>query len=107
MIAASPVPSIVAGLVSRARRKIASHFFFASRDQRRGCGGLCAPERYRAAPVRADAAHGRDPRGGEGRYWIDTAAYQAQLDARRRVLVPIVIVLSVVIAGLILLGYRG
>ncbi|WP_025560498.1 hypothetical protein [Sphingomonas sp. UNC305MFCol5.2] len=42
-----------------------------------------------------------------GSYWLDRAAYRADDDARRRVLEPLVIVLSVVAAGLILLGYRG
>ncbi|WP_158298810.1 hypothetical protein [Sphingomonas psychrotolerans] len=44
---------------------------------------------------------------GAGRYWLHRAAYQAEIDSRRRVLVPIVIVFCVVAAGVILLGYQG
>ena len=44
---------------------------------------------------------------GEGRYWLDTAAYNADIEARRRRLVPIVIVVVLIVAAAITLGYRG
>jgi hypothetical protein len=57
-------------------------------------------ERMQARGVIRDA--------GSGKFWLDTAAYQAESDRRRRIMVPVVIVLAVVAALVIsLVGYRG
>ncbi|WP_156404939.1 hypothetical protein [Sphingomonas sp. Root241] len=107
MIAASSVPSIVAGLVSRARRKIASHFFFHHAIDAEDAVAYVPQSPIERRQFERMRGTGVIREASAGRYWIDTAAYQAEIDARRRKLVPIVIVLAVIIAGLILLGYRG
>ena len=107
MVAASPVPSIVAGLVMRARRRIASHFFVHHATDAEDAVAYLPQSAIERRQFERMQHKGVIREASAGRYWIDIAAYQAEIDARRRVLVPIVIVLSVVIAGLILLAYRG
>ncbi|UZK66084.1 hypothetical protein [Sphingomonas sp. M1-B02] len=105
MLAASPAPTIAAMIV-RARRKIVGHFFVHH--------AISAEDAVAYVPQRRIIQHQFDRmrRGGvireasPGRYWIDLAAYQSELDQRRRVLVPIVILTCLVIAGAILFAYR-
>jgi len=106
MVAASPVPSIVAGLVSRARRRIASHFFFHHAIDAEDAVTYVPQSAIERRQFERMQRTGVIREASGRRYWIDIAAYQAEDDARRRVLVPIVIILAVIIAGLILLGYR-
>jgi hypothetical protein len=107
MIAASPVPSIVAGLVSRARRRIAAHFFFHHAIDAEDAVAYVPQSAIEQREFERMRGTGVIREASGGRYWIDTAAYQAEIDARRRKLVPIVIVLCVAIAAVILLGYRS
>jgi hypothetical protein len=107
MIAASPVPSIVAGLVSRARRRIAAHFFFHHAIDAEDAVAYLPQSPVEQRQFERMRGTGMIREASAGRYWIDTAAYQAEIDARRRKLVPIVIVLCVAIAAVILLGYRS
>ena len=107
MIAASPVPSIVAGLVSRARRRIAAHFFFHHAIDAEDAVAYLPQSAIEQREFERMRGTGVIREASGGRYWIDTAAYQADIDARRRKLVPIVIVLCVAIAAVILLGYRS
>ncbi|WBY09573.1 hypothetical protein PIB19_09905 [Sphingomonas sp. 7/4-4] len=107
MIAASPVPSIVAGLVSRARRRIAAHFFFHHAIDAEDAVAYLPQSAIEQREFERMRGTGVIREASGGRYWIDTAAYQAEIDARRRKLVPIVIVLCVAIAAVILLGYRS
>ena len=107
MIAASPVPSIIAGLAARARRRIASHFLFHHAIDAEDAVTYVPQSAIERRQFERMQRKGVIREAGGGRYWIDAAAYQAELDARRRVLVPIVIILSVAIAGLILFGYQS
>jgi len=107
MMAASPVPSIVAGMVMRARRKIAAHFFVHHAISPDDAVAYVPDHHIVRRQFEKMQAKGVIREAGAGRYWIDIAAYRAEDDARRRRLVPIVILLSVAAAALILLGYRG
>jgi len=107
MVAASPVPSIVAGLIMRARRKIASHFFVHHATSAEDAVAYVPQSLIEQRQFAKMQGKGVVREAGAGRYWIDTAAYQADIDARRRMVVPIVIVVCLVIAGLILFGYRS
>ncbi|MEG3179277.1 hypothetical protein [Sphingomonas sp. LT1P40] len=44
---------------------------------------------------------------GQAYYWLDLRAYEADIDVRRRKLVPVVIAVSVVLAVVVMLFYRG
>ena len=106
MIATSPTPAIAA-MVMRARRKIAAHFFVHHAVSAEDAvayipQGLVMRRQFERMQHRGVI------RSGAGGYWLDTAAYQAELDRRRRILVPVVIALAVVAAvALMLAGYRG
>ncbi|RYE03728.1 MAG: hypothetical protein EOP61_03390 [Sphingomonadales bacterium] len=108
MIASSPAPSIIAAAIARARRKIAAYFFVEH--------AISADEAVPYVPQRRVERHEFErmqKRGviratGDGKYWLDTAAYQADADRRRRILVPVVIVLVIAVALIIMFaGYRG
>lgn len=106
MIAASPVPSIVAGLVMRARRRIAAHFFVHHATSAEDAVAYVPQSLIETRQFARMQGKGVVHEAGAGRYWIDTAAYQADIDARRRLLVPIVIALCVLAAVLITLAYQ-
>lgn len=103
----SPAPAIAAAIV-RARRKNAAHFFVHH--------AVSADEAVPFVPQRPIArrefermqARGVIRSAGDGKYWLDTVAYQADADRRRRILVPVVIAMVVVAAlAIMLAGYRG
>jgi hypothetical protein len=107
MIAASPAPTIIAAMVARARRTITAHFFVHH--------AVSADEAVAYVPDRLivrrqfERMQGKGiiREAGAGRYWLDTAALQADSDARRRRLIPIVLVLVLIAAAIPLFFYRG
>jgi hypothetical protein len=107
MIAASPVPSIVAGLVMRARRKIASHFFVHHATDADEAVVYVPQSPIEQRQFERMQRKGVIREAGAGRYWIDTAAYQADIDARRRKLVPIILLLILIAAAIPLFFYKG
>jgi hypothetical protein len=107
MAVASPVPSIIAAMVSRARRRIANYFYVQHAISVEDAVAYMPQSPIERRQFERMQARGVVRAAAPGRYWLDVDAYQAEAEARRRVLVPIVVVLCVIIAGLILLGYRG
>jgi hypothetical protein len=106
MIIAPPPPTIAA-MVMRARRKIAAHFFVHHAVSAEDAVAFVPQRPVMRREFEQMQGRGVIREASSGKYWIDTAAYQADADRRRRILVPIVIVLVVIVAGLITLGYRG
>jgi hypothetical protein len=107
MIAASPVPTIVAGMVARARRKITAHFLVHHATSAEDAVAF-KPQR----PIEQrqfDRLRGKGVirEAGAGRYWLDTAAFQADTDARRKRLIPIVLILTLIAAAIPLFFYQG
>lgn len=107
MIAASPVPSIVAGMVMRARRKIAAHFFVHHATSADDAVAYVPQSHIETRQFEKMQGKGVIREAGAGRYWIDTAAYQAEIDARRRRLVPILLLLVLIAAAIPLFFYKG
>jgi hypothetical protein len=106
MIAYSPAPT-VAAMIVRARRRIAAYFFVehaVSADEAVPYLPQHRIERHEFARMQKRGVI-RD--AGGGKYWLDTAAYQAEADRRRRILVPLVIVLAVAVAVALTFAYRG
>ncbi|RYD54124.1 MAG: hypothetical protein EOP60_08525 [Sphingomonadales bacterium] len=106
MIAYSPAPAIAAMIV-RARRRIAAHFFVHHAVSAADAvpyipQGLVMRRQFERMQHRGVI------RSAAGGYWLDTAAYQTELDRRRAILVPVVIFLAVAAAVAIMVaGYRG
>ncbi|MDP5280234.1 hypothetical protein Q9Q95_15000 [Sphingomonas sp. DG1-23] len=107
MVTASPVPSIIAAMMSRARRRIADHFHVHHAISAEDAVAFVPQSRAEHSQFARMRARGVVREAEPGRYWLDTAAWRAEAEARRRMLVPIVIALCVIVAGLITLGYRG
>lgn len=107
MVAASPVPSMVAGLVMRARRRIAAHFFAHHATSIEDAVAYVPQSGTEERQLERMLAKGVVRDAGAGRYWIDTAAWQADLDARGRWLVAIVLVFLLIAAAVPLFFYEG
>ena len=107
MIAGSPAPAIAA-MIMRARRKIASHFFVHHATSAEDAVAFVPQRPIMRQQFEKMQARGVVREAGAGKYWIDTAAYQAEIDRRRRIFVPVVIALAVAAAVVIVLvGYRS
>jgi hypothetical protein len=101
----SSVPVSIGALTARARRRIRAHFF-AHHAVTAEEAVPFVPQRpieqrqfermQRAGIIRA---------AGQGRYWFDLVAFQKDQDRARAILVPLVIALCVLAAGLITLLY--
>jgi hypothetical protein len=107
MVVGSPAPAIAA-MVMRARRKIAGHFFVHHATSAEDAVAYVPQRMIMRRQFEHMRARGILRDAGSGKYWLDTAAYQADIDRRRRILVPVVIVLAVALAlAIALAGYRG
>lgn len=108
MIASSPAPGIIAAVLMRARRKIAAYFFVEHAISADEAVPYVPQQRIERNEFERMQARGVIRSAGDGKYWLDTAAYQADADRRRRILVPVVIVLVVAAAlATMFAGYRG
>ena len=107
MIAASPVPSMIAAMIVRARRRIADHFYVQHAIGAEDAVAFVPQSRIERGQFERMLARGVVRQAGEGRYWLDIDAYRGEIESQRRKLVPIVIILTVIFAGLILFAYRG
>ncbi len=105
MIAVSPVPTIIAALASRSRRRIANHFYVLHAISADDAVAFAPQNPSERRQFERMQARGIVRQAGASRYWLNVAAYQAEAEAGRRVLVPLAITLSLIIAGLITLGY--
>lgn len=96
-----------AAVVARARRKVKAYFF--------AMHAISADEAVPYKPgghVERRQFERMKERGiirdaGRDRFWIDPEALAADDERRRRILVPLTIVLSVAIAGILLFFYQG
>jgi hypothetical protein len=100
---AAPAPPIAA-LILRARRKIVGHFF--------ALHAVTAEEAVPFVPqslvMRRQFEHLQAlgvVRQAAGGFWIDTVAYQADSERRRRRMVPIVILVALILAAIPLFFY--
>lgn len=107
MIAASPVPALMAA-VMQARRKIAGHFFVHHAVSAEDAVAYVPQRPIMRSQFQHLLSRGVIRDAGGGRYWLDTAAYQTDIERRRRIMVAVVIVLVVALAfAIMLLGYKG
>ena len=106
MIAYSPAPAIAAAIV-RARRKIAAYFFVEHAISADEAVAYVPRGRIERTEFGRMRARGVIRETDQGKYWLDTAAFQADADRRRAILVPVVIVLAVAAAVVLTFAYRG
>ena len=106
-MSASPAPVIVAAAVNRARRQITAHFM--------ALHAIAPGDAVAFVPARPIIrrqfekmlARGVVKEAGNGLYWLDIQAYNADTEQRRARLVPVVIVVALILAAAITLAYRG
>ena len=107
MIAAfSPGPA-VAAMIHRARRKIVAHFFVQHAVSAEDAVAFVPGNRIMRREFDHMRTRGIVREAEPGRFWIDTAAYQKDVEMRRNRLVPIVLVLVLLAAAIPLFFYRG
>jgi hypothetical protein len=107
MIAGSPVPTIAA-MIMRARRKIAGHFFVHHATSAEDAVAFVPERRIMRHQFAYMQKRGIVREAGAGKYWLDTAVYQAEADRRRTIMVSVTVLFAVAAAGLIMwAGYRG
>lgn len=102
-MAAEPVAITPAG---RARRKVVDHFC-AQHAVTPYDTILYAPAAELKAAFDRLVAERVIRKEGHAYYWLDLRAYEAAIEARRRRLVPVVIAVSVLLALVGMLFYRG
>lgn len=106
-MASSPAPVIIAAAINRARRAITAHFMQMNAVAP-GDAVAFVPDRLIVRrQFEKMLAKGVVKQAGPDRYWLDVPAYNADTQARRNRLVPIVIVVVLILAAVITLGYRG
>lgn len=101
----SSAPTIIGALAVRARRTIRAHFFALHAVTAEEAVPFVPQRRIERTQFEHMLGAGIVHEAGRGRYWFDLAAWQKQQDRRRRILVPIVIALCLLAAGLITLFY--
>lgn len=107
MMAGSPAPVIIAAAVNRARREVTGHFMqlnaVAPCDAVAFVPGTLIVRRQFEKMLR----RGVVKQAGQGLYWLDIPAYNADEQSRRNRLVPIVIVVVLILVAVIMFGYTG
>jgi hypothetical protein len=106
MIAAPPTP-VIAAVIARARRKIISHFFAMHAVSAADAVAYKPGRPIEARQFERMRAKGIVREAAPGTYWVDVAAYDADKERRRRILVPILIAVVVMFAMAITLAYKG
>jgi len=107
MTAGSPAPVIIAAAVNRARRQITAHFMALHAVAPGDAVGFVPARPIVRRQFDKMLAHGVVKEAGKGLYWLDIDAYNADTESRRARLVPIVIIVTVLFAGLMLFLYQG
>lgn len=103
----TPAPVIVAGVGNAARREITAHFLAFHAISPGDAVAFTPAKLVAQRQFEKMLASGAVKQASKGLYWLDVAAYHAEIEARRARLVPVVIVASLVIAAVLLFFYRG
>lgn len=107
MIAATPLPAIIAAMIVRARRKIVQHFLFHHATAPADAVPYLPQSRIERSQFDRLKERGVIREEGAGRYWVDTDAFVELERARHRKALILVAVAAVVAAGLLTFAYRG
>lgn len=101
----SSAPVTIGALAARARRNIRAYFFAQHAVTAEEAVPYLPQRRIEQAQFDRMLRTGVIHEVGKGRYWFDLVAWQKQQDRRRAILVPIVIAVCVLVAGLLTLLY--
>lgn len=101
----SSVPVTIGALAVRARRNIRAHFFAQHAVTADEAVPFVPQRRIEQTQFERMLRAGIVHEAGAGRYWFDIPAWQKDQNRRRAILVPLVIALCVLAAGLITLLY--
>jgi hypothetical protein len=101
----SNAPVTIGALAVRARRRIRAHFFALHAVTAEEAVPFVPQRRIERTQFERMLAKGIVHQAGPDLYWFDLAAFQKDQDRTRAFLVPIVIAVCVLVAGLITLLY--
>jgi hypothetical protein len=104
-VIASNVPVTIGALAVRARRRIRAHFFAHHAVTAEEAVPFVPQRRIEQTQFERMLRAGIVLEAGKGRYWFDLVAWQKHQDRTRMILVPLVIAVCVLVAGLITLLY--
>ncbi|MEP9361088.1 hypothetical protein [Sphingomonas sp. KR3-1] len=104
-VIASNAPVTIGALAVRARRRIRAHFFAQHAVTAEEAVPFVPQRRIECTQFERMLGKGIVREAGPGRYWFDLAAFRKDQDRTRAFLVPIVITLCLLVAGLITLLY--
>jgi hypothetical protein len=104
-VISSSAPVTIGALAMRARRTIRAYFFAQHAVTAEEAVPYLPQRRIEQTQFDRMLRAGIVREAGKGRYWFDLVAWQKQQDRRRAILVPIVIAVCVLVAGLLTLLY--
>lgn len=104
---ASPAPVIVAAAIGRARRRVVAHFLVQHAISAGDAVAYVPERRLEVKQFERMRRTGVIHDAGEGRFWLDLPAYNAEHARQHRTLLIVAFVAAVAIAGALLFGYRG
>jgi hypothetical protein len=106
-VATNSVTSIITAVMVQARKRIAAYFLaqhaISAEDAVPFVPGKGMAERQ----FRQMLATGIVREAAPGRFWFDRAAWKAAEEAQRRVLIPLLVILLLVLAAIPLFFYRA
>lgn len=104
---ASPAPVVIAAAVNKARREITAHFMQMNAAAPGDAVAFVPGKLIVRRQFEKMLARGVVKEAGKGLYWLDIPAYNADTQARRNRLVPVVIVVALTLAAVLTLAYQG
>ncbi|MDT8759655.1 hypothetical protein MZO42_13195 [Sphingomonas psychrotolerans] len=106
-VATNSVVPIIAAVMVQARKRIAAHFLVHHAISPEDAVPYVPTKGMAEKQFRRMRAEGIVREASPGRFWFDREAWKAAEEAKRRVLIPVLLILLLVLAVIPLFFYRG
>jgi hypothetical protein len=107
MTATSITPTIIAAVMVQARKRIIAVFMAQHAISAEDAVPFVPAKGMAEGQFRAMLASGVIREAAPGRFWFDRAAWKAREEAQRRVMIPVVLIVLLLLAALPLFFYQG